>query len=309
MSQIQSSNCQPSTINTSSWICPAKLNLFLHFIGRRKDGYHLLQSYFQLLDFGDLLKITPNMTGKIRFSCDQKQLESEDNLVIRAARLLQNSIPHRLSNESVLGADLQLLKRLPVGGGVGGGSSDCATTLVALNHLWKTGLSIDQLAKLGESLGADIPFFVRGQSGFVEGIGEKITPLTLGETMADIYYLVIQPNCHISTAEIFSNPRLTRNTKAITIRDLKLMGLPFEGFNSMQPLVVEANSQVNEALKWFKRHSSYARMTGSGSCLFSVFDNLEDASKIAALCDPSWQTFVARGTNKSGVFAALEGGL
>ena len=288
--------------HTTYWPCPAKLNLFLHFIGQRDDGYHLIQSYFQLLDFGDELQISLDTSGEIHFSCDQEQLETKDNLVIRAAHLLQQNLQNIQCESKYYGAHLHLIKRLPIGGGVGGGSSDCASTLVALNHLWNTNFSVDELARLGESLGADVPFFVRGHSAFVEGIGEQITPYPID----DAYFLVIQPNCQISTSEIFSNPLLTRNTKAITIRDLKLMGLPFDGLNTIQSLVVEENPEVKEALNWLKNHSSNARMTGSGSCLFSSFDNLEDASKIAALCDPSWLTFVARGTQKSGLYSQID---
>ena len=185
---------------------------------------------------------------------------------------------------------------------MGGGSSDCATTLLALNSLWKLELSIDELAQIGLSLGSDVPFFIRGHSAFVEGVGENITPYPINEA----YFLVVQPNCQISTAGIFSNPLLTRNSKTITIRDLKTLGLPFEGFNTLQSVVVDSNPKVKEALQWLKSHSSNPRMTGSGSCLFSVFDNLEDASKIAALCDPSWLTFVARGTQESGLHRQLK---
>ena len=274
---------------TTCWPCPGKLNLFLHFIGRRPDGYHLLQSYFQLLDFADELQINTTRDNQISFSCDRADLNGMDNLVVKAALLLQQ---HSHTSQ---GAKLHLIKNLPVGGGVGGGSSDCATALVALNHLWRTGLSLDELALLGESLGADVPFFVRGKSAFVEGIGEIITPYPL----AQAGFLVVQPSCHIATNKIFSDPLLTRNSKAITIRDLKALGLPFEGLNTMQSLVVNAHKEVKQTLDWLRSHSSTARMTGSGSSLFSVFDNLQEASKIAALCDPSWLTFVARGTHQS----------
>ncbi len=280
----------------TSWPCPAKLNLFLHFIGQREDGYHLLQSYFQLLDFGDELKITLTKDPKISFSCDQPKLNGDNNLVVKAAKLLQQ---HSKINQ---GAKLHLIKKLPIGGGVGGGSSDCATTLVALNFLWQMGLSLDELALLGESLGADVPFFVRGKSAFVEGIGEKITAYPLPPAS----FVVIQPQCHIATDKIFSNPRLTRNSKAITIRDLKALGLPFGGLNTMQSLVVNAHKEVMQTLDWLRHHSSTARMTGSGSSLFSVFDNLQEASKIAALCDPSWLTFVAQGTNQSKLHDRLQ---
>ena len=273
----------------SSWPCPAKLNLFLQFIGQRDDGYHLLQSYFQLLDFGDQLDITPNHSGIIKFDSTKSELVDDNNLVVQAAKLLKKT------TQTSYGAKLTLKKKSPIGGGVGGGSSDCATTLVALNHLWNTGLTLEELAKLGEQLGADVPIFVMGKSAFVEGIGEIITPVSLESA----YYLVIQPNTCVSTSKIFSNPLLTRNSKAITIRDLKSLGLPFDGFNTMQTLVVEENQLVKDALDWLKNHSNNARMTGSGSCIFSVFDNLEEASKIAALCDPSWLTFVARGVEQS----------
>ncbi len=277
------------TTQATRWPCPAKLNLFLHFIGQRQDGYHLLQSYFQLLDYGDELHITTTQDKQISFSCDRAELNGLDNLVVKAAKLLQQR------SQTSLGAKLHLLKKLPVGGGVGGGSSDCATTLVALNHLWKTGLSLDELAVLGESLGADVPFFVRGKSAFVEGTGEIITPYSLPPA----HFLVVQPDCHIATDKIFSNPLLTRNSKAITIRDLKALGLPFEGLNTMQSLVIDTHQEVKQALDWLSNHSRTARMTGSGSSLFSVFDNLQEASKIAAQCDPSWLTFVARGTHHS----------
>ncbi len=279
----------------SSWPCPIKLNLFLHFVGQRSDGYHLLQSYFQLVDFGDELKISINQSGDINFKCDDPDLTSPDNLVVKAAELLKDA------SGCSFGADLYLNKRSPIGGGVGGGSSDCATALVALNHLWGVGFSIESLAELGQALGADVPIFVRGKSAFVEGIGEKITPYQIPPA----YFLIIQPKCPISTKEIFSNPLLTRNSKAITIRDLETMGLPFEGVNTMQPLVVDGNSEVREALDWLKQHSSHARMTGSGSCLFSVFDNQQEASKIAALCDPRWQVIVAQGLTESSLHQKL----
>jgi len=291
-----------SDLSKNSFPCPAKLNLFLQFIGQREDGYHLLQSYFQLLDFGDELKIEitqsidSSFNSMIKFTCNKKELESNDNLVIQAAKLLYEK------QKKKQGANIHLIKNLPVGGGVGGGSSDCATALIALNHLWSIGLSIDELAQLGESLGADVPFFIRGKSAFVEGVGEKITPLEVKSA----YFLVIQPNCTISTNEIFSNPLLTRNSKAITIRDLETLRLPFEGFNRMQNIVCESSPLVSDALKWLKSHNKNARMTGSGSSLFAVFDNLEEASKIAALSDPSWLTFVARGIAQSPLHSLLK---
>ncbi|PHS18530.1 MAG: 4-(cytidine 5'-diphospho)-2-C-methyl-D-erythritol kinase [Kangiella sp.] len=299
---MSNSALSQSDLSKTIFPCPAKLNLFLQFIGQREDGYHLLQSYFQLLDFGDELEIeitqnpNSNSSSEINFTCNQSELESNSNLVIKAAKLLQEK------QKIQLGANIHLIKNLPVGGGVGGGSSDCATALVALNHLWSIGLSIDELAQLGESLGADVPFFIRGRSAFVEGIGEIITPMEVKSA----YFLVIQPNCTISTNEIFSNPLLTRNSKAITIRDLETLRLPFEGFNRMQNIVCESSPLVSDALKWLKSHNKNARMTGSGSSLFAVFDNQEEAGKIASLSDPSWLTFVARGIASSPLHAIVK---
>ncbi len=286
---MSNSTLYQSHLSKARFPCPAKLNLFLQFIGQRDDGYHLLQSYFQLIDFGDELDIELTSGSDIELTCSQKELESNSNLVIKAARLLQSKLKYQQ------GAKIHLNKKLPIGGGVGGGSSDCATTLIVLNHLWAIGLDIDELALIGESLGADVPFFIRGQSAFVEGIGEKITPFKV----ENAYFLVIQPNCPISTSEIFLNPLLTRNSKAITIRDLETLGLPFEGFNRMQDIVCESSPSVSSALKWLKSHNKNARMTGSGSSLFAVFDNQEEAGKIAALSDPNWLTFVARGIDSS----------
>ncbi|MDQ7051022.1 MAG: 4-(cytidine 5'-diphospho)-2-C-methyl-D-erythritol kinase [Enterobacterales bacterium] len=290
-----SSRSTPSFGQNSYWPCPAKLNLFLQIIGQRSDGYHLLQSYFQLLDVGDQLSIIPTEQAQISFSCSNPSLQNDDNLVVKAANLLQSK------SNTPWGAKLHLLKKLPIGGGVGGGSSDCATCLLALNKLWQCGFSLKQLAAIGESLGADVAFFIYGQSGFVEGIGEKITPYPI----PNAHFLVIQPSCSIATSEIFSNPLLTRNSKAITIRDLKTLSLPFDGFNTLQSLVVDSYPLVKNALEWLTSRSSTARMTGSGSSLFSVFDNQQEASKIAAQCDSSWQVFVARGVNLSGLHDEL----
>ncbi|MCW9017315.1 MAG: 4-(cytidine 5'-diphospho)-2-C-methyl-D-erythritol kinase, partial [Kangiellaceae bacterium] len=181
----------------------------------------------------------------------------------------------------------------PAGGGIGGGSSDCATALVALNYLWKLGLSVDELSDIGLSLGADVPIFVRGQTAFVEGIGEIITPFE----MPEIWYLVVHPDSHVATPKIFSNPLLTRNSKAITIRDLNALELPFQGNNSMQEIVCDDYPEVKLALDWLKQHNPYARMTGSGSCLFAPFDKEQDLRKIASRCE--WPHFVAKGVNIS----------
>jgi len=278
--------------STIRWPSPCKLNLFLHFVGQRANGYHNLQSVFQLLDYGDSLDISVNESGIIEFDCDIRELAGNDNLVVAAARALQQYARDTLKRDH-LGAKIYLHKILPFGGGVGGGSSNCATTLVALNHQWQLGLSTSQLAEMGLSLGADVPIFVRGHTAFVEGIGEIIEPVN----MADAWYLVVQPPCHVSTRKIFSNPLLTRNSKAITIRDLNALGLPFKGFNTMQDIVCGDYPEVRKALDWLTQFSPNARMTGSGSCLFLPFDNEQEVRKIATRCE--WPHFVARGVNHS----------
>ncbi len=283
----------------SHWPCPAKLNLFLSITGRREDGYHNLQSVFQLLDYGDTLDIKVDFSGQIIFDCNISELNQNDNLVVQAAKKLQ-LIAIQQETDIPPGAKLYLTKRLPAGGGIGGGSSDCATTLVALNHLWKLKLTPDQLAEIGLSLGADIPVFVKGYSAFVEGIGEILTPFKLPE----LWYLVIHPEVHVSTPKIFSNPLLTRNSKAITIRDLNAMELPFKGNNCMQTIVCNEYPEVRSALEWLKSQCSNARMTGSGSCLFATFDNEQKMRRIATRCD--WPHFMAKGMNLSPLISKLK---
>lgn len=283
---------------TSTWPSPCKLNLFLHFVGQRENGYHNLQSVFQLLDYGDTIDITVDDSGEIKFDCDNKTLANDSNLVVTAARKLQQIAQQKFANKN-LGATIYLHKKLPFGGGVGGGSSNCATTLLALNHQWQLNLSLDELADIGLTLGADVPIYVKGHTAFVEGIGEIITAMEMPET----WYLVVQPPCHISTAKIFSNPLLTRNSKAIKIRDLNALELPYKGINSMQTIVCNDYPEVKEILDWLKQFSPSARMTGSGSCLFVPFDNEREVRKIATRCE--WAHFVARGVNKSPLHVQL----
>jgi len=278
--------------HTTYWHCPAKLNLFLHITGRRQDGYHLLQSVFQMLDYGDLLAITPRADADIGFDCSISALASDDNLVVRAARTLQQAASINR------GADIYLYKRLPAGGGIGGGSSDAATTLLALNELWQCGLTAATLSQLGLELGADIPFFIHRQTAFVEGIGERVTPINLPQKC----FLVVHPKVSVSTAEIFSDPLLTRNSKAITIRDLDAMGLPQQGFNSLQSVVCSRYPEVEKALDWLRQVEPNARMSGSGSCVFATFDNEEKVRKIASRCE--WPHFVAKGVERSDIHLA-----
>ena len=269
---------------------PAKLNLFLHITGRRTDGYHLLQTVFQLLDYGDTLSFTPRTDGDIRVTPPLPGVAASDNLVHRAARALQQR------TGCSLGADIALKKRLPAGGGLGGGSSDAATTLLALNRLWDLHLPLAELAELGLSLGADVPVFVRGRSAWAEGVGEEITPVTLPEQ----WFLVVFPGCHVDTAKIFSNRELTRNHDAITIRAFLEAG----GKNSCQPVVEMLYPEVKNARLWLQEFAP-AQMTGTGSCLFARFDSECAAKAILESLPGQWQGFVARGVNESPAHAAL----
>ncbi|MGX5201208.1 4-(cytidine 5'-diphospho)-2-C-methyl-D-erythritol kinase [Aliikangiella sp. IMCC44632] len=279
-------------MQTRTWLSPAKLNLFLHITGQRQDGYHLLQSVFQMLDYGDDIHITVNQTPQIKFHCDIAELNTSDNLIVKAAHLIQQYARDNL-NRPQLGATIELTKRLPFGGGVGGGSSNAATTLLALNHQWELNIPLQQLAQMGLSLGADVPVFVMGDTAFVEGIGEILTPIEVPQA----WYLVVNPGCHISTQKIFSNSLLTRNSKAIKIRDFNALELPFKGINTMQAVACKQFPEVAQVINWLQQFNSSARMTGSGSCVFLAFDNEQEMRRIATRCE--WPHFVAKGVNKS----------
>jgi len=263
---------------------PAKLNLMLHILGRRADGYHELQTLFQFLDYGDELTFTPRTDGQIQLHTELPGVDHENNLIVRAARLLQ-----RHSGCS-LGADIELIKHLPMGGGIGGGSSDAATTLVGLDYLWQTQLGEDRLAEIGLSLGADVPVFVRGRAAFAEGVGERLQPVELSEP----WFLVIAPQVSVSTAEIFSDPELTRNTPAITVRSLLAGG----GHNDCQPVVEERYPQVRNALSLLNKFVP-ARMTGTGACVFGSFPNKGEADKVRRQLPADLPAFVAQGRNIS----------
>ncbi len=273
--------------NSLSLPAPAKLNLFLHITGRRADGYHELQTLFQLLDWGDRLHFTVNGSGRVTLDSDAPGIPLEDNLVYRAARLL-----HR----DGLGVHIELDKRLPAGGGLGGGSSDAATTLLALNRLWDLGLAVETLQHLGSRLGADVPVFVAGHSAWAEGIGEHLTPVDLPAR----WYLVISPDCHISTREIFSHPELTRNTAPIKIAAF------FEGNarNDCQALVRKLYPPVDKALTWLEKFGD-ARLTGTGASIFAGFDSERAARAVLQQVAGQWPAVVARGVNRSPVLAAL----
>jgi 4-diphosphocytidyl-2-C-methyl-D-erythritol kinase len=263
---------------------PAKLNLMLHILGRRADGYHQLQTLFQFLDFGDELGFALRNDGEIRLHTTIDGVPHDSNLIVRAARQLQQQA------DCALGADIWLDKRLPMGGGIGGGSSDAATTLLGLNHLWQLNWDEERLAALGLTLGADVPVFVRGRAAFAEGVGEQLTPLQLPEP----WFLVAIPQVLVSTAEVFSDPELTRDTPPIKVRSLLEGG----GRNDCQPVVEKRYPEVRNALILLNKYVS-TRLTGTGACVFGSFPNRDDADKVARQLPATLPSFVAQGRNVS----------
>lgn len=263
----------------SWWPAPGKLNLFLHVLGKRPDGYHELQTVFRLIDASDRVGIAVRADGEVRFS----GVFGEDNLCLRAARLLKQE------TACPLGAELALEKRLPVGGGLGGGSSDAATVLLALNRMWKLGLERQELQGIGAKLGADVPFFVFGENALGEGIGERLTALALEPA----WYLVIAPQVAVSTREIFA-AALTGGSKRLTIPPF----FPGQGRNDLEPIVTGRYREVAEALAWLKGRSPKARLTGSGACVFAEFATENEARAVYAELPRGMNGFVARGLDR-----------
>ncbi|MBT4213288.1 MAG: 4-(cytidine 5'-diphospho)-2-C-methyl-D-erythritol kinase [Porticoccaceae bacterium] len=277
-------------MSTLSLPSPAKINLFLHITGQRSDGYHNLQTLFQLLDFGDKLVFRSNRSGNIKINGNIDGVDEKNNLIFHAATLLQKS------TGCDLGCTIDLTKNLPMGAGLGGGSSNAATTLVGLNALWKCGLTANQLSDLGKTLGADVPVFVHGESAFAEGIGDILTPLTLPQR----WFLVITPNCHVSTREIFSNPQLTRNSSPIKIRALS--GVEYR--NDCQDVVSKLHPAVGTVLQWVENFSA-PLMTGTGASVFCSFDSKSEAQHVLSKLPKQWTGFVAKGVNRSPVHEQL----
>jgi len=275
---------------TTHWPSPAKLNLFLYITGRRDNGYHELQTLFQFLDHGDELTITANQSGVITLSPDIPGVAVHDNLIWKAARALQQA-----TNTS-FGADIELKKVLPMGGGIGGGSSNAATTLVALNHLWQTGLNEQQLADIGLTLGADVPVFTRGFAAFAEGVGEKLTKATPEEK----WYLVVKPNVSIATVDIFTHPRLKRNSPK---RDLATL-LDSEHGNDCEKIVRMLYPEVDKQLSWLLQYAP-SRLTGTGSCIFAEFLSQNDAESTLGKLPDAVSAFVAKGKNVSPLYETL----
>jgi len=274
----------------TTWPSPAKLNLFLYIINKRADGYHNLQTLFQFLDYGDTLTIQANLSNKIILTPSLEGVPDEDNLIWKAAKALQNR------NHTQCGANIHLKKILPMGGGIGGGSSNAATTLVALNFLWKLNLSLNELADIGLELGADVPVFVSGFSAFAQGVGECLEKVTPEEK----WYLVVKPEVSISTEKIFSHPKLTRNTPKRAITEL----LTSSQENDCEKIVRLLYPEVDKQLSWLLQYAP-SRLTGTGSCLFSEFKNKLEAEKIRAKLPDTVSSFVAQGKNISPLHETL----
>ena len=266
------------------WPAPAKLNLFLHVTGRRADGFHDLQTLFQLIDLCDDIAITVREDGRIERTAGPAGVPPDLDLVVRAARALKDA------TSTPLGASIRVTKRIPMGGGLGGGSSDAATTLLALNKLWSTGLTPDGLARIGLTLGSDVPVFVAGSSAWAEGRGERLQPVELPER----WFVVVHPRVHVPTAQVFQAPELTRNSPQITMRAV----FPDGGRNDCESVVRAQFPEVADALDWLSQHGR-ARLTGTGACVFTDFARAADAERVAARVPDRWTSFVAKGLNTS----------
>ncbi len=268
----------------AAWPAPAKLNLFLHVLGRRADGYHELQTCYHLIDFADELTLEVREDREIHRPEGPPSVTAESDLTVRAARRLQAASGARK------GVDIRIRKRIPVQGGLGGGSSDAATTLVALNELWGLGWPVERLAALGQELGADLPLFIHGHSAWGEGIGERLTPLDLPPR----HYAVIFPGVGVSTADVFQASELTRNSPSLTIRAFLQAG----GRNDCAPVATGRYPEVARALGWLAQRGD-ARLTGTGSCVFAGFDERAQAQAALAGLPGEWSGFVARGLDRS----------
>lgn len=278
----------------SVWPAPGKINLFLHIIGRRSDGYHELQTVFQFLDYADRIRLEARDDGEIRRLQGPPGVTPEDDLSVRAARALQS-----LTGVS-RGVDIGIDKLLPLGGGLGGGSSDAATVLVALNRLWRLDLDVAQLAALGLSLGADVPVFVHGVAAWAEGVGERLTPIEPAERWA----LVIHPGCAVSTREVFTHPDLTRDTPPIRMHAFSSLAYR----NDCEVVVRRLYPEVGRAISWLEQFGE-ARLTGTGACVYLLLETWQDASRISAQVPPCWHWFIARTLNRSPLYDGAAGAL
>lgn len=262
---------------------PAKLNLFLHVTGRRSDGYHLLQTAFQLIDRCDMLHVDVRSDGVIRRSTEVAGVPHDTDLIVRAARRLQQA------TGCTLGADIAIDKCLPMGGGLGGGSSDAATTLLVLNHLWQTGLQRAELMQLALPLGADVPFFLFGRNAFAEGIGEQLVEINTPQR----WFVVIEPGVSVPTSAIFGAAELTRNSKPVTLLDFSEAPMSF-GKNDLQAVATTVFPLVADALQWMAQFGP-AKMSGSGACIFGVFESQERAESVISAASGRWKAWMAVG--------------
>ena len=283
-----------SAIKPTPWPAPAKLNLFLHVLGRRPDGYHELQTCFQFVDLCDEVSIEVRADGQIRRTLEITGIPASADLCVRAAAALKEA------SASPLGADIGVVKRIPVGGGLGGGSSDAATCLLALNHLWGLKWPAEKLAALGLKLGADVPVFVHGRAAWAEGVGERLTPLYPPLAPAETNYLILKPNVSVSTAEIFQDPELTRNSPPITIHGFLASG----GRNDCLGVVRRRYPEVAQALDWLSLFGS-ARLTGTGACVFLACETVDRGYEILRKAPKAIAGFVARGLNDSPLLERL----
>lgn len=274
-----------------AWPAPAKLNLFLHVTGRRADGYHELQTVFQFIDLHDTLYFVPRGDGEFTRSGAPEGLSESDDLVLRAARAI------RQASGANLGADIRVEKRIPLGAGLGGGSSNAATTLIALNRLWNLGLPNDEIAQIGLSLGADVPVFVRGHAAWAEGVGERLTTVTIAEPS----YLIVTPPVAVSTAEIFQAPELPRAHAPIDFADF----LAGRSGNDCEAATTARYPVVREALAWLRQRAPQTRMSGTGASLFAAFADRGEAEALAGQLPAEWPRFVVQGRNRSPLLDAV----
>ncbi|HMD28216.1 MAG TPA: 4-(cytidine 5'-diphospho)-2-C-methyl-D-erythritol kinase [Steroidobacteraceae bacterium] len=282
-----------SALKPAPWPAPAKLNLFLHILGRRPDGYHELQTCFQFVDLCDEITVEPRADGAIR-TMEIAGIPPSADLCARAAAALKEASGCRL------GADISLTKRIPVGGGLGGGSSDAATCLVALNRLWGLDWPPEKLAALGLKLGADVPVFVHGRAAWAEGVGERLTPLYPPQAPPETNYLILKPNVFVSTAEVFQDPELTRNSPPITIHGFLASG----GRNDCLGVVRRRYPEVARALDWLSLFGS-ARLTGTGACVFLACETYDRGREILRELPPAFAGLMARGMNDSPLLERL----
>ncbi len=276
------------------WPAPAKLNLFLHVVGRRPDGYHELQTCFQFVDLCDDIHIDVRSDGQIRRLRGATGVSCDDDLCVRAARALQ------AASGCALGATIDVVKRIPMGAGLGGGSSDAATCLVALNRLWGLNLPAARLAELGLTLGADVPVFVHGRAAWAEGVGERLTPLFPPQAPPEVNYLILKPNVFVSTAQVFQDPELTRNSAPITIHGFLASG----GRNDCLEVVRRRYPEVGRALDWLSLYG-HARLTGTGACVFVELKSMDRYAEMMRKLPPAFEAFLVRGLNDSPLLERL----